>query len=283
MLLPNRRTAHSRFNIPLKLDKDKFCNIKPGTMLAELIEKTDLIIWDETPMTHKHAFEALDKTLKDIMSMKISPAKDQTFGGKTVLLGGDFRQILPVIPQGSRADTVLASISHSYLWNSCHNFSLKTNVRVSQDEKEFSEWLLKVGEGRPELGQEDEDDAYHDQMIIVDNSLVQETKDESLKQVLDAAFGDVNKIKASQSSYTDKAILTPRNDTIDEINAYTISKTDRSQETTTVMIALRFRKLNLIKMIVYTRLSISIPWSFQDCLLINSLSKLGPRLCFCET
>ncbi|CAN7053526.1 unnamed protein product [Brassica rapa subsp. trilocularis] len=209
LLLPNGRTAHSRFNIPLKLDEDKLCNIKPGTMLAELIEKTDLIIWDEAPMTHKHAFEALDKTLKDIMSIKNPHAKDQTFGGKTVLLGGDFRQILPVVPQGSRADTVLASISHSYLWNFCHKFSLKTNMRVNQDEKEFSDWLLKVGEGRPESVHEDEDDGYHDQM-----------------QVVDAAYGDINQIEASQSSYTDKAILTPRNDTVDEINAYTISKTD---------------------------------------------------------
>ena len=72
-------------------------------MLAELIEKTNLIIWDEAPMTHKHAFEVLDKTLKDIMSRKNPYAKDQTFGGKTVLLGGDFRQILLVIPQGNRA------------------------------------------------------------------------------------------------------------------------------------------------------------------------------------
>ena len=145
LLLPNGRTAHSRFNIPLKLDEDKLCNIKPGTMLAELIEETDLIIWDEAPMTHKHAFEALDKSLKDIMSMKNPPAKSQPFGGKTVMLGGDFRQTLPAIPQGSRADSVLASISHSYLWNSCHKFSLKTNMLVNQDEKEFSEWLLKVG------------------------------------------------------------------------------------------------------------------------------------------
>nr|VDC95945.1 unnamed protein product [Brassica oleracea] len=122
-------------------------------MLAELIEKTDLIIWDEAPMTYKHAFEALDKTLKDIMSKKNPPAKDQTFGGKTVLLGGDFRQILP--------------------------FSLKTNMRVNQDEKEFSECLLKVGEGRTQSVQEDEDDGYHEQMIIVDNSLGQ-----SLKEVL---------------------------------------------------------------------------------------------------
>ncbi|CAN7129321.1 unnamed protein product, partial [Brassica rapa subsp. narinosa] len=164
LLLPNGRTAHSRFNIPLKLDEDKLCNIKPGTMLAELIEKTDLIIWDEAPMTHKHAFEALDKTLKDIMSMKNPHAKDQTFGGKTVLLGGDFRQTLPVVPQGSRADTVLASISHSYLWNVCHKFPLKTNMRVNQDEKEFSDWLLKVGEGRLQSEQEDENDGYHDQM-----------------------------------------------------------------------------------------------------------------------
>ncbi|CAN7048368.1 unnamed protein product, partial [Brassica rapa subsp. trilocularis] len=139
LLLPNGRTAHSHFNILLKLDEDKLCNIKPGTMLAELIEETDLIIWDKVPMTHKHAFEALDKTLKDIMSMKNPPAKNQPFGSKTVMLGGDFRQILPVIPQGSRADIVLASINHSYLWNSCHKFSLKTNMRVNQDEKEFSE------------------------------------------------------------------------------------------------------------------------------------------------
>ena len=72
-------------------------------MLAELIEKTYLIIRDEAPMTHKHAFEVLDETLKDIMSRKNPYAKDQTFGGKTVLLGGDFRQILLVIPQGNRA------------------------------------------------------------------------------------------------------------------------------------------------------------------------------------
>lgn len=137
LLLPNVRTALSRFNIPLKLSEDKLCNIKPGTMLAELIEKMDLIIWDEAPMTHKHAFEALDKTLKDIMSTKNPPVKDMTFGGKTVLLGGDFRQILPVIPQGSIADTILASVSHSYLWDSCHKFSLKKYASQSGREEVF--------------------------------------------------------------------------------------------------------------------------------------------------
>ncbi|KAF8088731.1 LOW QUALITY PROTEIN: hypothetical protein N665_0531s0004 [Sinapis alba] len=60
LLLPNGRTAHSRFNIPLKLSEEKLCHIKPGTMLAELIENSDLIILDKAPMTHKHAFESLE-------------------------------------------------------------------------------------------------------------------------------------------------------------------------------------------------------------------------------
>ena len=47
-----------------------------------------------------------------------------------------------------------------------------------------------------------------------------------LKEVVDTAYGEVNKLTNSQTSYTDKAILTSCNETIDEINAYTISQTD---------------------------------------------------------
>jgi len=35
---------------------------------------------------------------------------DVPFGGKTIVLGGDFRQVLPVIPHASRASTVQNSI-----------------------------------------------------------------------------------------------------------------------------------------------------------------------------
>ena len=46
-------------------------------------------------MTHRHAFEALDRTLQDIM------CNDQPFCGKVVLLGEDFKQILPIAPKAS--------------------------------------------------------------------------------------------------------------------------------------------------------------------------------------
>ncbi|XP_076893888.1 uncharacterized protein LOC143546019 [Bidens hawaiensis] len=42
--------------------------VKGNTDVYELLKKTCLIIWDEAPMFHKHAFEALDRTLNDVMN-----------------------------------------------------------------------------------------------------------------------------------------------------------------------------------------------------------------------
>nr|GEV68805.1 helicase [Tanacetum cinerariifolium] len=77
LLLPDGRTAHSRFVIPLELVENSTCEIKQNTHLAELLQEVQLIIWDEAPMTQKYAFEALDKTLRDILGYK---NKDQKTG-----------------------------------------------------------------------------------------------------------------------------------------------------------------------------------------------------------
>jgi ATP-dependent DNA helicase PIF1 len=59
LLLEGGRTAHSRFRLPIKgLCETSTCDIKATGELADLIKTADLIVWDETPMTHKHHFEA---------------------------------------------------------------------------------------------------------------------------------------------------------------------------------------------------------------------------------
>ena len=70
LLLPNGRTAHSRFRIPIDIDELSVCDIKRGTKLAELLTQTALIIWDEALMTNRQCFEALDRSLRDILSEK---------------------------------------------------------------------------------------------------------------------------------------------------------------------------------------------------------------------
>lgn len=47
------------------------------------------------------------------------------FGGITVVFGGDFRQILPVIENGDRQDIVSACINRSYIWDTIKLFTLK--------------------------------------------------------------------------------------------------------------------------------------------------------------
>ncbi|XP_016185397.1 uncharacterized protein LOC107627031 [Arachis ipaensis] len=116
LLLPNGQTAHSRFKVPLSVNQDSICNIRQGTPLARLISSAKLIIWDETPMLNKFCFEALDKYLKDVLRFDHGYNPDAPFGGKTVVLGGDFRQILPVIPRGSQEEIVHSCIKASNLW-----------------------------------------------------------------------------------------------------------------------------------------------------------------------
>lgn len=223
-LMPGGRTAHSRFKIPIDIHENSMCEIKVNTNLAELIQEASLIIWDEAPMAHRFTFEALDRTLKDIMSNVDPTASDKPFGGKTVLLGGDFRQVLPVIPQGSRQDTVLASLNRSFVWDNCNIAILSKNMRVNQEEKEFAEWILKVGNGEAKAAPSSQQEILDLDNIEIDRSLLLSKREKPLEQVQQATFPDL------QSSFKDRdylrvrAILTPRNETVDEINDFFLSK-----------------------------------------------------------
>nr|GEV34606.1 ATP-dependent DNA helicase PIF1-like [Tanacetum cinerariifolium] len=104
LLLTAGRTAHSRFVIPLELMENSTCDIKQNTYLAKLMQHVWLIIWDEAPMTKRYAFEALDKTLQDILGYKNPAKRNRIFGGMTILLEGDFQKILPVITNAKRPE-----------------------------------------------------------------------------------------------------------------------------------------------------------------------------------
>ncbi|KAK9292365.1 hypothetical protein L1049_020332 [Liquidambar formosana] len=108
LLLPGGRTAHSCFKIPINLHESSTCSISMQSPLAELIQKAHLIIWDEAPMIHRYAFKAVDRTFRDLMKFNGPHASDRAFGGKAVLLGGDFRQLLPVVPKKGREGIVAA-------------------------------------------------------------------------------------------------------------------------------------------------------------------------------
>ena len=61
-------------------------------------------------MSNMHVAECVDRSLRDVCS------SGRPLGGKVVVLGGDFRQRLPVIGDGSRAEVVSSCLNRSYLW-----------------------------------------------------------------------------------------------------------------------------------------------------------------------
>lgn len=66
------------------------------------------------------------------------------FGGKVVVFGGDFRQILPVIPRGDRSDIVHTSINASYIWDHCQVLTLTQNMNSNKVLIELRIWKFKL-------------------------------------------------------------------------------------------------------------------------------------------
>ncbi|GKE55042.1 DNA helicase [Tanacetum coccineum] len=127
LLLPSGRTAHLRFKLSLELNDSSVCSVTKITQLATLLKETDLIIWDESPMNDRRFFETLYRTLRDILN-----TPNKLFGGKTIMLGGDFKQTLLVKKSASRIEIVGLSIFESYLWRSFKLFVLTENMRLTQ-------------------------------------------------------------------------------------------------------------------------------------------------------
>ncbi|KAK4594131.1 hypothetical protein RGQ29_017994 [Quercus rubra] len=229
LLLPGGRTAHSRFQIPINVTDSSTCGIKQSSQIAELMTKASLIIWDEAPMTHRNCFEAVDRSLRDILRFSNSNSGETPFGGKTIVLGGDFRQILPVVSKGRREQIVEASINKSPFWNSCKVFILTINMRLTQNSddiatREFAEWILKIGDG--ELN-----NSEGEALIEIPHDLLIQPGPHPFNDIVKATYPDFD-TKFNNAKYLEeRAILAPTNEVVEDINGYMIDLINVDEET----------------------------------------------------
>ena len=211
LLLDKGRTAHSRFKIPIIVDETSTCSINKNSDLAKLIQTSKLIIWDEAPMMNKHCFEAVDRTFRDIMN------NNEVFGGKVFVFGGDFRQILPVIKHGSRADIVQSAINRSYIWSFVTTLKLTINMRViglrgadAKLQQDFANFLIQIGEG---INNNEQDE------VILPSEIVSQSK--NVDDFLSTYHFDI-KEKYNDSNYViDKCLCAARMEHVDMLNEKT--------------------------------------------------------------
>ncbi|KAL0400295.1 UNVERIFIED_CONTAM: Replication protein A DNA-binding subunit C [Sesamum radiatum] len=164
LLLPGGRTAHSKFKIPMIVDEDTTCRIS-----------------------------------QDIIGYTDPAAKQKVFGGKTIVLGGDFRQILPVVVRGGREDIVASSINRSKdIWQDCKVLELTTNMRLHHSSldptevetmRNFGKWVLELGDGKlPAYNFDNEDEPSW--IKIPDNLLIHNSGD-PIMDVVSSTYPDL--------------------------------------------------------------------------------------------
>ncbi|KAM0904045.1 hypothetical protein ACQ4PT_018277 [Festuca glaucescens] len=230
LLLPGGRTAHSRFKIPIDLENDGVCDIRRGTMLCSLIEAASLIIWDEALMTHRKCFEALDRSLRDVLSADDPLLADEPFGGKVVVLGGDLRQILPVIEGGTRSQVVDAAITNSPLWGHITVLPLTINQRlavqtadavVQAEAAAFAGWVLIIGDGTiPVVARQGESGPTW--ITIPDEHFVH-IEGDKITAIVESVYVDFFTRYSDPNYLKERAILTPTNDIAEDVNKHVLS------------------------------------------------------------
>ncbi|KAL0319694.1 UNVERIFIED_CONTAM: hypothetical protein Sradi_5230900 [Sesamum radiatum] len=132
---------------------------------------------------------------------------DLPFGGKIMVLEGDFRQVVPVVVGGTRSQVVKAE---SHLWSSIKVLHLADNIRAHNDQS-FFDFLLRIDNGE-ELTVEDNMIRNPDLMAI---SFVGE---HSTHHLIESTFSNLSSHTYDPEYMMDRALITPLNDDVNKLN-----------------------------------------------------------------
>ena len=223
----NGTTAHALFRIPVEdeaamedEEHELKCDLRDRSQRLELLQATNLFVWDEFPNNHRRSFEAVYRAM-------------DSFDAQILVACGDFRQIPPVVPGGDKWDVVDASVRSSPLWRHFTIFELTIAHRHAGDPG-YATFVQNLGEGT--LGEELHDvrndntqfDQQHDDdegdrqeqgpaiqnAKIVPLQFVRAFSERTLDDAITFVYPDL----ANVTSLSDRAILAATNDLVDEWN-----------------------------------------------------------------
>jgi PIF1-like helicase len=115
-LLDGGRTAHSSFYIPVDVqDLQNPPRLAYDSAEAEKIRQATAVIIDEITMLQKDSFEYIDATIRSVSPLS---KRSLPFGGKIMLISGDWKQLLPVVEnaQNQRIEAVAECVKQSPLY-----------------------------------------------------------------------------------------------------------------------------------------------------------------------
>ena len=150
---------------------------------------------------------------------------DKPFGGKIMVVSGDFRQCLPVIPNANRAEIVNAALNRSNLWNSFEVMTLDENMRVQlsndPEAETFDKLTLEIGNGDEAIVDETDYVELPEEIcmeILPDSKQNPNAEKDSMRKLADHVYPKLEKNYDQDGWMDGRAILAPTNKQVDEIN-----------------------------------------------------------------
>ena len=101
------------------------------------------------PNAPRAAFDAASRCLQDILEGVPGRHKGQPFGGMPILLGGDFRQVPPVLRRIDIEQFAEHTLKACDWWVSgthLSRYSLRRNKRAEAD-PDYADMVLQIGDG----------------------------------------------------------------------------------------------------------------------------------------
>jgi hypothetical protein len=161
-------------------------------------------------MQNKYDFEIINRTLRDIRNC------EEPFSGLSIILSGDFAQILPVIKRANRARTMAANLQQSFLRQRFTTLFLRRNMRLisGADNTRFGEWIRNLSYNSVIYGRillpayihtTDSAEVFFYKIYLMEQMQLQDI-------IRDISF------------FRDRAILITKNDTVADINVRILTR-----------------------------------------------------------
>uniref|UniRef100_A0A914H4I5 ATP-dependent DNA helicase n=1 Tax=Globodera rostochiensis TaxID=31243 RepID=A0A914H4I5_GLORO len=144
-LLYEGQTVHKRICRRKHVDSSTPLSIDYDSRLAEMLRRTHGLLIDEISMQHKDVLEFVDRLLRSIAPTEY--LRNTPFAGKVVILGGDWKQLAPVVPGGGDTHQLNASVKTSDLFEHFVTRKLRANHRLRTGQDSYRRFLLRVGTG----------------------------------------------------------------------------------------------------------------------------------------
>mmetsp|Transcript_17205 Transcript_17205/g.22373 ORF Transcript_17205/g.22373 Transcript_17205/m.22373 type:complete len:527 (-) Transcript_17205:77-1657(-) len=214
-LLIKGQTVHKTFHLPLHFEGGQTIHISPSSASGRFLKSVDLFIIDEASMIPLKAWQKIDTLFKDLNNNNIA------MGGQLFVISGHFAQILPIIKHGTRPHIINNCLTSWEEWKHVPIKNLTKNMRTEPGAGDFAAWLLQLESGSTNTTS----DTNNPNNVILPVDLCVK-KGELIGEIFR------HMTEHTVASYHNNVILTPWNDSANEINQVILQNHFQSTEKT---------------------------------------------------